>query len=374
MKSLEEKAQQLLVKAGVTINGPEPYDIQVRDKALYARAFSQGTLGVGEAYMDGMWDAEDLAEFFNRVLKVKLDEELYTFSTALYFLRAKFQNMQTVARAYQVGEEHYDIGNDLFVPMLGPTLAYSCGYWSSPNKPAHTLEEAQEAKYDLICRKVGLKEDDTILEIGCGWGMFLKYAAEHYGVKGVGITVSKEQAALAREKCKGLPVEIRVEDYRSTKGQFDHIISIGMFEHVGPKNYRTYFEVAHKLLKRGGIFLLHTIGGNRALAATDPWLNKYIFPNGVLPSPGQLAKAIEGLFVMEDWHNFGPDYDKTLCAWFENFDRAWPSLKTKYGERFYRMWKFYLLSCAGLFRSREAQLWHVVLSKGGVPGGYKTVR
>lgn len=374
MDELRKRSQKLLELAGVTLNGSAPYDIEVKDEAVYRRIFAQGTLGFAESYMDGQWECEDLAELMHRLLRAQLQKSVGKLSTFVAVWRAKLLNLQTSKRAYQVGKEHYDLGNDLYERMLGRRMVYTCGYWSSSTTPAHTLDDAQGQKLDLICRKIGLKAGDTVLDIGCGWGSFLKFAAEKYGVKGVGITVSKKQAELAQERCKGLPVEIRVEDYRSTKGQFDHVISIGMFEHVGPKNYRTYFAKAHELLKDGGIFLLHTIGGNRSTHTTEAFIEKYIFPNGVIPSAAQIGAGIDGLFVIEDWHNFGPDYDKTLCAWFANFDKHWPELKAKYGERFYRMWKYYLLSCAGGFRARNLNLWQIVLTKNGIEGGYKTVR
>ena len=374
--TLQQKATELLAHAGVSINGKEPYDIVVHHEAVYDRAFGHGTLGVAEAYIDGQWDAQDLAEFFSRVLRARIDErkEFRTLSTVGQVLKARITNPQNSKRAFQVGEQHYDLGNDLYERMLDKRMVYTCGYWSSPTSPAKDLDEAQEQKLDLICRKIGLKPGQTVLDIGCGWGSFLKFAAEKYGAKGVGITVSKEQAVLARERCKGLDVEIRVEDYRDTTGQFDHIVSIGMFEHVGPKNYRTYFKKAHELLKDGGIFLLHTIGGNQPAYTTEAFIEKYIFPNGVIPSTSQITEGFDGLFVMEDWHNFGPDYDKTLSAWFENFDKHWPELKDKYGEQFYRIWKYYLLSCAGSFRARVNNLWQIVLTKNGMPGGYQSVR
>lgn len=374
MNKLEHKAKEVLALAGVTIGGKHPYDIQVHDESVYRRTFGEGTLGFAETYMEGKWDAEDMSEMFSCLLGARLDRKLFHLSTLWHVLKARALNLQNKSRAFEVAEKHYDLGNDLYEAMLGPTLAYTCGYWSSPTHPAKTLDEAQEAKLDLICRKVNLKAGQTVLDIGCGWGSFLKFAAEKYGANGVGITVSVEQAALARERCKGLPVEIRVEDYRETQGQFDHIVSIGMFEHVGPHNYRTYMEKAHSLLKDDGIFLLHTIGAPFTTYTTEAFINKYIFPNGVLPSVALIGAAINKIFVMEDWHNFGPDYDKTLMAWFNNFDRAWPTLKAKYGERFYRMWKYYLLSCAGAFRARETQLWQIVLTKDGLQGGYQSVR
>lgn len=249
-------------------------------------------------------------------------------------------------------------------------MVYTCGYW----KNAKDLDEAQEAKLDLVCRKIGLASGQRVLDIGCGWGSFAKFAAENYGAQVVGITVSKEQVRLAQERCAGWPVEIRLQDYRAMRETFDRVISLGMFEHVGYKNYRTYFEVARRCLKEDGLFLLHTIGGNVSAKSTDPWIDKYIFPNSMIPSAAQIAKAAEGLFVMEDWHNFGADYDKTLLAWYQNVESHWLELSTRYDERFHRMWRYYLLSCAGSFRVRVNQLWQIVYSKQGVQGGYTAIR
>jgi len=268
------------------------------------------------------------------------------------------------------GFYHYDIGNDLYQRMLGESMAYTCGYW----KDAKNLEDAQYEKFDLVCKKIGLKSGQKILDIGSGWGSFLKFAAQRYGAKGVGITVSKEQKKLADERCHDLPIETRLMDYRDIAGEkFDRVVSLGMFEHVGYKNYRTFMQIARSVLNDDGLFLLHTIGGNRSVKTMDRWMEKYIFPNSMLPSARQITKATEGLFVLEDWHNFGPYYDQTLMAWYENVERAWPELNTRYGERFQRMWRYYLLACAGTFRSRTNQLWQIVLSKGGRPRMYERV-
>jgi cyclopropane-fatty-acyl-phospholipid synthase len=371
MASAREVAEGLLQKADVKIGGARPWDLAVHNDEAFSRIFRQGTLGLGEAYMDGWWDAPALDQFIAKVLNAHLEKEI-RFSPAFIsgLAKAWLFNRQSKSRAFQVGEEHYDLGNDLYRAMLDTRMVYTCGYW----KDAKNLDEAQEAKLDLVCRKIGLKKGDRVLDIGCGWGSFAKFAAEKYGAHVVGITISKEQAELGRKLCEGLPVEIRVQDYREVHEEFDHIISLGMFEHVGVKNYAEYFKVAKRCLKEGGLFLLHTIGRNITTPAADPWIDKYIFPNGMLPSVVQIAKASESQFVMEDWHNFGADYDKTLMAWFSNFDAAWPQLKKMYGDRFYRMWKYYLLSCAGAFRSRSIELWQVVFSKDGVPGGYQSVR
>jgi cyclopropane-fatty-acyl-phospholipid synthase len=360
-----------LRNADIQIDGSRPQDLIAHDERLFDRVIRYGSLGLGEAYMEGWWDAPALDTFFHKVLSARLQNVVkINLASIIAITKAFLINLQSSARAFKVGEVHYDLGNDLYEAMLDSRMVYTCGYW----KEAKTLDEAQEAKLDLVCRKIGLKQGDHILDIGCGWGSFAKFAAEKYGASVVGITISKEQAVLAKERCKGLPVEIRVQDYRDVDEKFDHIISLGMFEHVGVKNYRTYFMVASRCLKENGLFLLHTIGGNESRLTSDSWIGKYIFPGGVIPSVAQIGKALEGLFVMEDWHNFGPDYDKTLVAWFQNFDTAWPALRAKYGDRFYRMWKYYLLSCAGAFRAREVSLWQIVLSPHGVPGGYTSVR
>ncbi|MGH8273888.1 MAG: cyclopropane fatty acyl phospholipid synthase [Gammaproteobacteria bacterium] len=367
---LQAKAARMLASADIELNGDRPWDIQIHDPRVFARVFAHGSLGFGESYMDGWWDAERLDEMFTRVFAARVDERLAVPQKVARWALGHLVNLQSGRRAFKVGKEHYDRGNDLFERMLDKRMIYSCGYW----KEAATLDEAQEAKLDLACRKLGLESGMKLLDIGCGWGGMAKYAAEKYGVSVVGITVSKEQAEYAQELCAGLPVEIRVEDYRKHQGEYDRIVSIGMFEHVGHRNYRTYFRSARRLLKPEGLFLLHAIHGNVSLTRTDPWIEKYIFPNGMIPSPRQVTRAIERLFVIEDLHNFGTDYDKTLMAWSANFERAWPELKDKYGERFHRMWRFYLMCSAATFRTRSDQLFQILLSPNGAPGGLRVPR
>jgi len=360
---------KLLADCDIEVGGSRPFDVRVSNDRLYDRLMTQGTLALGEAYMDGWWDSPAVDQFLYRLIraeaqsKVKIDLALL-FSAA----RGALVNMQR-RRVTEVGEKHYDIGNDLYRLMLDPRMIYSCGYW----KDAHTLAEAQEAKLDLVCRKLGLQPGMRILDIGSGWGGFLKFAASHYGVEGVGITISKEQAAFANADRDGLPIETRLTDYMALDGQFDRVVSIGMFEHVGHKNYRAYMQKVRSLLAPDGLFLLHTIGGNVSVTHGEPWSEKYIFPNGMLPSIHQVGTSIERLFVMEDWHNFGADYDRTLMAWHASFEAGWPQLKATYGDRFYRMWRYYLLSFAAVFRARDANLWQIVLSPNGIPGGYTRV-
>jgi cyclopropane-fatty-acyl-phospholipid synthase len=361
--------EELLASADIKLGGERPWDMRLHNPAVVQRALAYGNLGLGEAYMDGDWDAERLDEFFFRLLRNRLDQRVRPLRLVFHALRARFFNLQNSRRAWQVGEEHYDIGNDFYEAMLDSRMTYTCGYW----REAQNLDQAQEAKLDLICRKLGLKPNQRVLDIGCGWGSFMRFAAERYGVECVGLTVSQEQAALGNARHADLPIEFRVQDYRDVDERFDHIVSVGMFEHVGRKNYRTYMQMANRCLRDDGLFLLHTIGKNCRNSAPDPWIDKYIFPNGDLPALAQIGDAAENLFVIEDVHNFGADYDKTLMAWHANFEAAWPRFRERYGERFYRMWRYYLLSCAGAFRARDIQLWQLVLSKRGVVGGSERV-
>jgi cyclopropane-fatty-acyl-phospholipid synthase len=362
-------AQQLLARAGIGMHGVQPWDITLKDPGVPARALAEGNLGLGEAYMNGDWEAEHLDEFFARLLRAGIADMVNPAALMFHAVKAKLFNLQSKERARQVGEQHYDLGNEFYESMLDPRMTYTCGYW----KEASTLAEAQTAKLDLICRKLDLQPGQRVLDIGCGWGSFMSYAAERYGVSCVGVTISKEQCDWAKAHYAHLPLEFRLQDYRDVNEQFDHIVSVGMFEHVGRKNHRGYMEAAHRCLKDDGLLLLHTIGKNRRHSTTDRWIDKYIFPNGDLPSIGQVGDAIDGLFVAEDMHNFGADYDKTLMAWCENFEAAWPRFADAMGERFFRMWRYYLLSCAGAFRARDIQLWQWVLSKKGVLGGYERV-
>ena len=356
--------------ADISINGNRPFDMQVRDERLYSRILFNGSLGLGEAYMDGWWECQQLDEFFNRLLGITANEKARRFKEFGLILKAAVSNMQIGLRSSKVVEKHYDIGNTLFKYMLDKRMVYTCAYW----KNAQNLDDAQEAKLDLICKKLNLKPGQKILDIGCGWGSFAKYASEKYEVRVVGITISEKQCELARNLCKGLSVEIRFQHYKDLNEKFDHIVSIGMFEAVGFKNFRTFMNVVSRNLKMDGLFLLHTIGSRKSSRSTDPWFNKYIFPNGLVPSEKQISTATESVFVMEDWHNFRADYDKTLMHWYMNFDRNWDKIKDSYDERFCRMWTYYLLCSAGCFRSGKLQLWQIVYSKKGVPGGYNSVR
>jgi cyclopropane-fatty-acyl-phospholipid synthase len=364
-------AKELLSHADIEINGSRPWDMQIYDPRTIDRVLASGNLGLGESYMEGWWDCAALDQFFCRVMESGLDTKVGKAEIAFHAIRAQILNLQSAKRAWQVGQKHYDIGNDVFEAMLDSRMTYTCGYWAA----ARDLEAAQEAKLDLICQKLGLKADMRLLDIGCGWGSLMNFAAEHYGVRCVGLTISQEQVALGKTRAHP-HVEFRLQDYRAFRvepGQeFDRVASVGMFEHVGIKNFAAFFDCLKNNMKRDGLCVLHTIAKRRrAGAGVDPFLDRYIFPNGALPSLGQVVDVAELEFVIEDVHNFGADYDRTLLAWHARFDAAWPTLSKSYDERFRRMWRYYLLSCAGAFRARDTQLLQFVLSPKGVPGGYR---
>lgn len=364
------RVERLLAACDLCVDGGRPQDPRVHDRRFFRRVMSGGSLALGESYMDGWWDAGSLDGFFTSLLANDVDRLVRRWGDAWLALRAWLSNPQTRSRSREVGRRHYDLGNELYEAMLGRHRVYSCGYWAD----ATDLDAAQAAKLDLCCRKLGLAPGMRLLDIGCGFGEALAWAAERHGVQGMGVTISERQAEWARERCAGLPVEIRVQDYRDVDGQFDRVLSVGMFEHVGQRNYRRFFDKVRQLLTPGGLFLLHTIGGPLSTRHTDPWIARYIFPNSMLPSATQVAAAVEGRFVIEDWHNFGADYDLTLQAWRRNFDAAWPRLAARYDERFRRMWHYYLAVSMASFRTRRNQLWQLVLSPRGVPGGWRLRR
>ncbi len=373
----EKYIRNILEKAGIQLNGNRPFDPRIMNPLFYKQNFFvRPTLKLGESYVQGWWDCDQLDEFFLK-LNLHYEEKGSSYLSNFFsFLNNKIFNLQSKSRSTKVAKAHYNLGNDLYRAMLGDSMAYTCAYW----KNAASLDQAQYNKFDLVCRKIKIQPTDHILDLGCGWGSFAKFAAENYGCKVVGVNISSEQVRYARESCTHLPVTFHLCDYRDVQVYnpdrilFDKVVSIGLCEHIGPRNYRHFLDIAKTQLKEEGLFLLHTIGKNVSNYSVDPWINKYIFPNGILPSLSQLSSAMEGIFVLEDLHNFGADYDKTLMAWYHNFIQSWPQLSAAYGNAFYRLWNYYLLSCAGAFRARGMQLWQMVLSPKGVLGGYESVR
>ena len=364
MPSAKRFVQELLAGAGVAVDGHRPWDIRVNDERVYPRIVGARNLGLGESYVEGWWDCRRIDEFIHRVVRAGLEGRVRCGLRVLAaMLPHLVLNLQTLSRSRVVARRHYDLGNDLFRSFLDPYLQYSCAYFDGVDD----LALAQRRKLRLICEKLALGPGQRLLDIGCGWGGLARFAAEEYGCEVVGVNISREQIAFARDFCKGLPVEIRECDYRLMDEPFHKIVSVGMFEHVGRRNYRAFFETAARCLDSDGILLLHTIGSNESSPACDPWISKYIFPNGMLPSIARIGRATEGLLVMEDWHNLGPHYDRTLLCWNENFQREWPRLRSRYGPDFRRMWEYYLQSCAGAFRARNIQLWQIVFTPVGAP-------
>lgn len=363
--------EELLATVDVRIDGARPWDIRVHDERLYARVLIDGSLGLGDAYIDGWWDCDQIDELVTRVIELRSHKALgFSATKQLLEWTGRVRNRQSRARASIIAERHYDLPSDFYMSFLDPYNQYTCGYFQDTDD----LDAAQEAKLDLICRKLGIRAGDRVLDIGCGWGGFAKFAAERYGARVTGITISDEQLAYARDFTRGLPVEIVKRDYRDMHGSFDKVLVCGMIEHVGHKNYRALMEAASRCLTPEGLFLLHTIGSNQSVRSIEPWLDKHIFPNAMLPSIEQLAAASEGLFVMEDWHNFRAYYVATLLAWFESFHASWPRFAERFDERVYRTWKYYFLLCAGVFRAGNAQLWQIVFAKKPAPGGYVSIR
>lgn len=354
--------KNLLACADIQIDGDRDWDIVVKDDSFYGNLLKSGSLALGESYMQNMWECKHVDQFIFKILRSDLQNK-YNKEIVIAAAKEKFKGLfsqHSISSSKKDIHHHYDIGNDLFENMLDKRMVYTCGYW----KGAKDLDEAQEHKLELICQKIGLKPGMTLLDVGCGWGSFMKYAAEKYGVHCTGITLSQEQIKLGEKLCEGLPVKFLYNDYREFKGgQFDRIVSIGMFEHVGSENYKIFMKKMSEYLKDDGIFLLHTIGSSDSTEGTEPFTAKYIFPNGVIPKIKQIGAAMEDIFYMEDWHDFGPDYDKTLMAWHENFIKNWDNIKGNYTETFKRMWEYYLLSCAGAFRARDLSLWQILMTK-----------
>lgn len=373
LSSLEKQVRRIFAEADIEIGGGRASDIRVKDSRFYARFLRDGTLGLGESYMDEWWDCADLAEMMARFSKAKLALKFRRDPKfILSKLRARLSNQGSRGAALAGVRHHYDIGNDLYEAMLGPTMAYTCAVWDAGAKD---VTAAQNHKLELLCRKLVIAPGMRVLDIGCGWGSFAKYAATRYGARVTGISLSAAQLSYAEESCRGLDVDFKRQDYRDIEGSYDRVLSVGMFEHVCYRNHRAYMETTRRVLRDDGIALLHSMGRRRSVArGSDQWITRHIFPNTQVPSVRQIGNAIEDLWVVEDWENLGVNYEKTLLAWFDNFDRAWPSLEAKYGSRFYRMWKYYLLIFAGWYRSRALQLWQIVLSPDGVPGGYSWAR
>lgn len=363
--NFRKRFEQLLAVADIRINGDRPWDMRVLKEETYPRIFAFGSLGMGESYMDGWWDCEQLDEMVCRASRLDM-KSLFRPSDLVRLVQARLINPKGDTPRFAAGEAHYEVGQDLYRGMLDKRMIYSCAYWTD----AETLDEAQENKLDLIARKLGFEPGMKVLDIGCGWGGAIHYFAERYGVSGVAVTISPDQFDAARELCAGLPVDVRLQDYREVDERFDRSYSIDMLGHVGRRNYRNYMEVVKRCLRPGGVHLVQTAGSERSAVKADPWVNRYIFPGGHIPSPKQIVTAAEGVLGLDDWHSFTRDYDRTFMCWHENLCAVWDRLEVRDDRQLFRMWQYYLLSFAGVFRSGASQLWQVVLSDAGADGAY----
>jgi cyclopropane-fatty-acyl-phospholipid synthase len=365
--SAERVITDLLAKADITLNGSDPWDLQVHDRRAYDRVLRDGSIGFGEAFMAGWLDCDRVDMLIDRIYRAQLNDQVEAKVAMFEAFKARINPFGSRARSFEIGEWHYDTGNDLFEKMLDPYMVYSCGYWHRAN----TLDAAQRDKLELICRKLELEPGMRVLDIGCGFGGLARYAAEHYGVSVTGITVSKRQAELGMRLAAGLPVTLVVKDYRTVDETFDRVVSVGMFEHVGRRYFRDFFAVCDRCLKPSGLFVLHTVGFLKE-QPINPWYDKYIMPGVEFPTITNILNAVGPNFALENFHSWeGAHYDKTLMAWSERFLRAWDDLKESYDETFYRMWKLYLQGCAGGFRAGKMRVWQLVFSKGELPGGYQ---
>lgn len=372
MVNAKEMVYETFSKADVHIGGARPWDVTVHDERFYQRIVGHGSLGLGESYMEGWWDCEKIDICVEKLLRAHVYERT-SLMLLFFWLKSKLFNLQSMHGSRKVIEQHYDLSNDLYMSFLDPYNQYTCGYF----KDTDDLNVAQIQKMDLICRKLHIEKSDKVLDIGCGWGGFAKYAAETYGCSVTGLTLSKEQGEYAKSYTHNLPVDIQVVDYREwrkTGNTYDKIVVVGMIEHVGYKNYIEFFRIVDELLSEDGLFLLHSIGQNITSTHGNAWSDKYIFPNGMVPSIAQLGRVAEKNFVMEDWHNFGPYYVQTLSAWDENFKKNWPTIKDGYSEVFYRMFRYYFMSFAGGFRARRISLWQIVFSRGYQNKVYHSLR
>ena len=360
-----KRFEQIMAVADVRIDGDRPWDMVVNNDATFPRIFAFGSLGMGESYMDGWWDCEQLDELIARASRANLKSQ-FGLGDLFRAAHARLINPKSDSPLLGVGETHYETGRDLYRGMLDRRMLYSCAYW----KDAETLDKAQENKLDLIARKLQLEPGMRILDIGCGWGGAIHYFAENYGVTGVAVTISPDQFEAAQELCAGLPVEIRLQDYRRVDEQFDRSYSIDMLGHVGRRNYRTYMETVKRCLIPGGLHLAQTAGSDVSALRADPWVNRYIFPGGHVPSVKQVATAAEGVLGLDDLHSMTGDYDRTFMCWYGNLQSVWDDLECGTDERHFRMWRYYLLSFAGVFRSRAGQLWQILLSRSGAVDGY----
>lgn len=353
--------EPLLARAGVKVDGKEPWDIQVADQRFFRTVLTQGSLGLGEAYLRGWWTCNDLEELSYRLIRSGLYKtSLLLPQPVLANLLHATINQQSKEKSLRVAVQHYSLGNDVFLDFLGRHHLYSCGYF----KDTDDLDVAQRQKLEKVCRLLDLRPGDRVLDVGGGWGEFARYAATQHGCEVTSINIADEQIKFAREYCKDASVEIRRCDYRDVTGRFDKIVVMAMLTHVGYKNYRGFMEVMDRCLEPGGLMLVESVGGHKSRKDCEPWINRYIFPGGVVPSLEQFDRAVAGLFARKALDEFGSSYVHTLRAWHRNFVQAWPAHRSRYDDRMRLMFEYFFLTVAGAFRAGYLLHWHLLFQKG----------
>ena len=340
--------------------------IVLHDDGALRRILRDTELMLGETYMDGAWDAVNgnLLGLFELSMLNFPEQRPEKRKRFVYLLQKLMARGNRIAHSYRNVAHHYDLDEWLFRHFLDEDMHYSCAYFYEPNI---SLEEAQRAKCRHVMNKLCLQPGQRVLDIGCGWGGLAFYLAEHADVKVTGLTLSREQLRVA-ESCareRGLEgrVEFRLQDYREHHGHYDRIASVGMFEHVGVRHYRDYFDQVRRLLVHDGIALLHTIGRSGPPGATNPWIEKYIFPGGYNPALSEVSRAIENSGLVScDIEVLRLHYAKTLTLWHQRFHAHRVEVAQRMGERFCRMWEFYLASCEAAFRWRDLVVFQLQLT------------
>ncbi len=344
--------------------GEPAFTVKLSKTIPFSDLITSTSLALGEAYMNGVLEIEGdlyyaLDHFLGQMGKFSTDQGALK---KLIFTAATKKNQQKEVRS------HYDIGNDFYKLWLDETLSYSCGYFKRED---NTLCEAQKNKVDYILEKLNLKEGMSLLDIGCGWGFLLIEAAKKYQIHGVGITLSQEQhkefeKRIAEEGLEDL-LKVELMDYRDLPKcgmHFDRVVSVGMVEHVGRDNYALFVDCVDKVMKPGGLFLLHFISALRENAG-DPWIKKYIFPGGVVPSLREMiAYSTERGFHIQDVENLRPHYNRTLLCWQKNYREHIDQVRQMFDESFVRMWDLYLASCAATFHNGVIDLHQILMTKG----------
>lgn len=347
--------------------GDEPQVVlRFHSEKAFGAMLSRGFAGFGESYMAGDIAVEgDLQELLRLGIAAHVDSGRMSLADKARLFLSCLKCRNTASQAARNIACHYDRGNDLYQLYLDRTMTYSCAYFKDERD---SLEQAQLNKYEHICRKLMLEPDESLLDLGCGWGGMLIYAAQHHGIRGLGNTISQNQYAYADQKSRSLGLNHRIDvalmDYRDLSGSFDKVVSIGMFEHVGKKFIPAFMQRISRILKKGGLGLLHTIGRD-ATASVDPWINRYIFPGGYLAPLAEIIDHMSsaGLMVL-DIENLRMHYARTLDLWAENFDRNAENAKAMFGEPFVRMWRLFLHASAANFKFGGNRLYQILFSNG----------